>query len=186
MKHRLNTRGCGLVTHISIERVDAEGGWADTDGATLQLWNAAEAGDLQSVRQILAQLDEAGLLERGPAGNAGPVNKQGPVSQSPFGVATLTHQAAETTPLCALICLEPRTGLDTLVLQVSGSTALHLAARWGHVDVRTPHNTTANSPISSYCVILRISETSSQTDSLMLNRNPPSALSCPRIPGALH
>ena len=79
MKHRLNTRGCGTVTHISIARVDATGGWKDTDGATTRLWNAAEAGDVRYVRQILAELDMAGLLERGSAGSGGPVNMQGPV-----------------------------------------------------------------------------------------------------------
>ena len=58
MKHRLNTRGCGLVTHMSIERVGSgdAGGWADTDGATLRLWCAAEAGDVQSVQQELERL----------------------------------------------------------------------------------------------------------------------------------
>ena len=98
MKYRLNARGCDLVTHMSIEKAGAAGGGrgADADGASFRLWGAAERGDLGEIRQELAQLEAAGLIGRGKAGAAGPVNKAGPCS---------------------------------------GATALHLAARWGHVEV---------------------------------------------------
>lgn len=79
MKYRLNTRGCGLVTHISIESAESSGEWEACDKATLRLWNAAESGDLQTVCQVLKQLKAAGLLSRDRAGGAGVVNKQGPV-----------------------------------------------------------------------------------------------------------
>jgi hypothetical protein len=140
MKHRLNTRGCGLVTHMSIERVGSgdAGGWADTDGATLRLWRAAEAGDVQSVRQELEQLEAAGLLGRGAAGDAGPVNKPGPVSESFIDEPDSICSWPASSPLPGmplLLSSELNLTLGTALLQVSGSTALHLAARWGHVEV---------------------------------------------------
>eukprot|EP01044_Picomonas_judraskeda_P013710 COSAG03_NODE_2099_length_3125_cov_32.812293_1_plen_125_part_00 len=46
--------------------------------------------------------------------------------------AVLRCAALRCAALCCAVRLSP---LDALVWQVSGSTALHLAARWGHVDV---------------------------------------------------
>ena len=90
MRHRLNTRGCGQVTHISITPAEAPSGFGGPDAAACRLWKAAESGDLECVQQELATLRKSGWEGRKV------VNREGPVS---------------------------------------GSTALHLAARWGHVHV---------------------------------------------------